>query len=52
MIQNLADLGYDSSMIYAASHDWRLDIQKAEERDGILSKLKANIGISLTAPLC
>jgi hypothetical protein len=38
LIQNLADIGYDSSLLYSANYDWRLSPQLLETRDGYYSK--------------
>jgi len=43
MIENLADIGYDSTTLTLISHDWRLSFQNTERRDGYLSRLKSEI---------
>jgi phospholipid:diacylglycerol acyltransferase len=45
MIENLADIGYDSSKLFMASYDWRLSCQKMEERDAYFSRLKYEIEV-------
>jgi phospholipid:diacylglycerol acyltransferase len=47
MIESLADIGYDSNMLYSASYDWRLSLHKLEERDGYFTKLQSNMELSL-----
>ena len=34
IIESLADIGYDSNMLYTAAYDWRLSVHRLEERDG------------------
>ena len=43
MIENLADVGYDTSMLFMAAYDWRLSCQKLEMRDAYFSRLKNEI---------
>eukprot|EP00557_Chaetoceros_sp_GSL56_P004278 CAMPEP_0176493536 /NCGR_PEP_ID=MMETSP0200_2-20121128/9601_1 /TAXON_ID=947934 /ORGANISM="Chaetoceros sp., Strain GSL56" /LENGTH=814 /DNA_ID=CAMNT_0017891205 /DNA_START=12 /DNA_END=2453 /DNA_ORIENTATION=+ len=43
IIENLSDVGYDSSNMIMMSYDWRLSFATLERRDGYLTKLKANI---------
>lgn len=43
IIENLSDVGYDSSNMMMMSYDWRLSFPMLEERDGYMTKLKANI---------
>jgi phospholipid:diacylglycerol acyltransferase len=43
ILENLADIGYDGSMMSIESYDWRLAFPKLEERDGYLTKLKYKI---------
>jgi phospholipid:diacylglycerol acyltransferase len=43
ILENLADIGYDGSMMSIESYDWRLAFPKLEERDGYLTKLKYTI---------
>mmetsp|Transcript_26052 Transcript_26052/g.53809 ORF Transcript_26052/g.53809 Transcript_26052/m.53809 type:complete len:755 (+) Transcript_26052:198-2462(+) len=40
MIENLADVGYDGSMMTMMSYDWRLGFDFMEKRDGYFTKLK------------
>eukprot|EP01087_Luapelamoeba_hula_P011750 TRINITY_DN3236_c0_g1_i1.p1 TRINITY_DN3236_c0_g1~~TRINITY_DN3236_c0_g1_i1.p1 ORF type:complete len:763 (-),score=116.08 TRINITY_DN3236_c0_g1_i1:52-2340(-) len=46
MIQNLADLGYDSNNLFMASYDWRLSVRRLEKRDRYFTKLKATIELA------
>lgn len=43
IIENLADVGYDSSNMLMMPYDWRLSFAVLETRDGYLTKLKMNI---------
>jgi phospholipid:diacylglycerol acyltransferase len=43
LIENLADVGYDSSTMSMEPYDWRLAFPILEERDGYLTKLKLKI---------
>ena len=43
IIENLAEVGYDSNSMYMAAYDWRVDIQEQQRRDHYYSKLKALI---------
>lgn len=43
MIENLAEIGYDHSNLIMAAYDWRLDIDKLEQRDHYFSRLKSQI---------
>jgi phospholipid:diacylglycerol acyltransferase len=43
ILENLADVGYDGSMMSMESYDWRLAFPVLEERDGYLTKLKYKI---------
>lgn len=43
LLENLADIGYDGSMMSMEPYDWRLAFPKLEERDGYLTKLKYKI---------
>mmetsp|Transcript_29732 Transcript_29732/g.33146 ORF Transcript_29732/g.33146 Transcript_29732/m.33146 type:complete len:629 (-) Transcript_29732:142-2028(-) len=43
LIQNLGDLGYDSSTMHMASYDWRLATPLLEKRDNYFSRLKSTI---------
>jgi phospholipid:diacylglycerol acyltransferase len=43
IIENLADVGYDSSNMMMMSYDWRLSFAMLEVRDGYMTKLKANV---------
>uniref|UniRef100_A0A7S4MD71 Lecithin:cholesterol acyltransferase n=1 Tax=Vannella robusta TaxID=1487602 RepID=A0A7S4MD71_9EUKA len=43
LIKNLLDIGYDRKNIAAAPYDWRLPIQKLEERDSYFTSLKSQI---------
>lgn len=43
VLENLADVGYDGSLMSMESYDWRLSFPKLEERDGYLTKLKYKI---------
>jgi phospholipid:diacylglycerol acyltransferase len=43
ILENLADIGYDGSMMSIESFDWRLAFPMLEERDGYLTKLKFKI---------
>jgi phospholipid:diacylglycerol acyltransferase len=43
VIENLAEVGYDESMMYMASYDWRLPFKFLEERDHYFTRLKTNI---------
>jgi phospholipid:diacylglycerol acyltransferase len=40
MIENLADVGYDGSLMTMMSYDWRLGYNMMEKRDGYFTKLK------------
>ncbi|KAJ1677814.1 phospholipid:diacylglycerol acyltransferase, partial [Spiromyces aspiralis] len=43
LIENLAEIGYDSNNMYFASFDWRLSYANMEKRDGMLSRLKLQV---------
>ena len=43
LIENLADVGYDSSTMSMEPYDWRVAFPILEERDGYLTKLKHTI---------
>mmetsp|Transcript_9886 Transcript_9886/g.17989 ORF Transcript_9886/g.17989 Transcript_9886/m.17989 type:complete len:590 (+) Transcript_9886:847-2616(+) len=43
MLENLADVGYDGSMMTMMGYDWRLSFPLLEKRDGYLTKLKHTI---------
>ena len=43
ILENLADVGYDGSMMSMESYDWRLAFPILEKRDGFLTKLKYRI---------
>lgn len=43
VIENLSDVGYDSTNMIMMSYDWRLRFDMLEERDGYFTKLKMNI---------
>ncbi|KAL4088137.1 hypothetical protein PRIC1_012564 [Phytophthora ramorum] len=43
MVENLAEIGYDSNNLYMAAYDWRLMPHLLEERDGYFTKLKYTI---------
>lgn len=43
IIENLSEVGYDSSNMIMMSYDWRLSFDTLERRDGYLTKLKMNI---------
>lgn len=43
IFENLADLGYDGSMMTMEAYDWRLGMKMLEERDGYLTHLKHRI---------
>lgn len=43
MIENLAEIGYDSSNLYMAANDWRLDTFQQENRDNFYTRLKMQI---------
>ena len=38
--ESLADIGYDSSDMYAHTYDWRLSPELLEKRDGLLTRMK------------
>jgi len=40
IVESLADIGYDSSDLYAHTYDWRLSPDRLEARDGLLTRLK------------
>ena len=40
---NLAQIGYDSNLLYVASYDWRLSFKNMEVRDLYFSRLKREI---------
>jgi phospholipid:diacylglycerol acyltransferase len=40
VLQNLADIGYDSTNLVTLGYDWRLPPQFLEERDGYYTQLK------------
>ena len=40
MIENLADVGYDGSLMSMMAYDWRLGYEYLEKRDGYFTKLK------------
>ncbi|EED96074.1 Phospholipid:diacylglycerol acyltransferase, partial [Thalassiosira pseudonana CCMP1335] len=40
LIENLADVGYDGSMMTMMAYDWRLGYELMETRDGYFTKLK------------
>ncbi|KAE8904637.1 Phospholipid:diacylglycerol acyltransferase [Phytophthora fragariae] len=43
MVENLAEIGYDSNNLYMAAYDWRLMPHLLEVRDGYFTKLKYTI---------
>ncbi|RLN87065.1 hypothetical protein BBJ28_00022028 [Nothophytophthora sp. Chile5] len=43
MVENLAEIGYDSNNLFMAAYDWRLMPHLLEERDGYFTKLKHTI---------
>ncbi|CAI5709857.1 unnamed protein product [Peronospora destructor] len=43
MVENLAEIGYDSNHLYMAAYDWRLMPHLLEKRDGYFTKLKYTI---------
>lgn len=43
ILESLADVGYDGSIMSMESYDWRLSFPKLEERDGFFTKLKYKI---------
>ena len=43
IIENLAQVGYDSNTLYMAAYDWRMDLVEQERRDKYYTKLKALI---------
>lgn len=43
LIENLADVGYDSSTMTMEPYDWRLAFPMLEKRDGYLTKLKSKV---------
>ena len=43
VIENLSDVGYDSSNMIMMPYDWRLSFSMLEKRDGYLTKLQMNI---------
>ncbi|EEY58952.1 uncharacterized protein PITG_11965 [Phytophthora infestans T30-4] len=43
MVENLAEIGYDSNNLYMAAYDWRLMPHLLEKRDGYFTKLKYTI---------
>ncbi|DAZ95098.1 TPA: hypothetical protein N0F65_001700 [Lagenidium giganteum] len=43
IIENLADIGYDSNNMFMASYDWRLAPMLLEQRDRYFTKLKYTI---------
>jgi phospholipid:diacylglycerol acyltransferase len=43
LIENLADLGYDESMLHMASYDWRMAPQMLEQRDHYFTLLMQRI---------
>lgn len=43
IIENLAQVGYDSNTMYMAAYDWRMDLVEQEKRDKYYTKLKALI---------
>jgi len=43
ILENLADVGYDGSLMSMESYDWRLAFPLLEKRDGYLTKLKFKI---------
>ncbi|CEG44972.1 phospholipid-diacylglycerol acyltransferase plh1 [Plasmopara halstedii] len=43
LVENLAEIGYDSNNLYMAAYDWRLMPHLLEERDGYFTKLKYTI---------
>ena len=43
IIENLAQVGYDSNTMYMAAYDWRVDLVEQERRDKYYTKLKALI---------
>lgn len=46
IIENLADLGYDSNSMFMASYDWRLSPHLLEERDKYFTKLLSMIELA------
>ncbi|CAM9624868.1 unnamed protein product, partial [Chrysoparadoxa australica] len=47
MIENLADIGYDSSNLHMEAYDWRLSPVLLQERDHFFSRLKSTFELSL-----
>ena len=47
VVRSLADIGYDSSNLAAMPYDFRLEPALLEQRDAVLSRLKAMLEISL-----
>lgn len=43
IIENLAQVGYDSNTLYMAAYDWRMGLVEQEKRDKYYTKLKALI---------
>ncbi|KAF4317751.1 hypothetical protein JM18_007477 [Phytophthora kernoviae] len=43
IVENLAEIGYDSNNLYMAAYDWRLMPYLLEKRDGYFTKLKYSI---------
>lgn len=43
IIENLAQVGYDSNSMYMASYDWRTDMHVLEGRDKYFTRLKKSI---------
>ncbi|CAI5708334.1 unnamed protein product [Hyaloperonospora brassicae] len=43
MVENLAEIGYDSNNLYMAAYDWRLMPHLLEKRDAYFTKLKYTI---------
>eukprot|EP01084_Bolivina_argentea_P319853 554830_1 len=47
IINNLAQIGYDSNLIYVATYDWRLAFKNLEIRDMYFSRLKLEIELKV-----
>ncbi|TDH66019.1 hypothetical protein CCR75_007525 [Bremia lactucae] len=49
LVENLAEIGYDSNNLYMAAYDWRLMPHLLEKRDGYFTKLKYTIEMARKA---
>lgn len=49
VVENLADIGYDSNNLFMAAYDWRLAPKLLQERDRYFTKLKHTLEMAVEA---